>query len=234
MFLCWVVIPVLLIACHPGQESVPSGVQVKGAMKNVMWKGELEGIVQIDTLQKDTLLYGLGPDEFLRGELMTLAGISYRSRIVADTGVVVEVYPAAKPPFYVYQYVEQWQSHILPDTVVDLVSLQQYLEQMEYAGTPFSFQLEGQVSSAAIHIQNLTLGSVVRSPKEAHAGQVNRIVKNIPVTLLGFFSDRHQGIFTHHDTYLHIHLMTKDTTLMGHVDDCAWESGALLLKVPVP
>jgi acetolactate decarboxylase len=32
-----------------------------GAMKNVKWKGELLGKIEIDTIEEKSSLYGLGP-----------------------------------------------------------------------------------------------------------------------------------------------------------------------------
>lgn len=42
-------------------------VQVVGAMRNVMWKGELQGTIALDTIENKEHLYGLGPVEFLAG-----------------------------------------------------------------------------------------------------------------------------------------------------------------------
>lgn len=44
-------------------------------MRNVMWKGELAGIIQMDTISDKKGLYGLGPIEFLGGEVMVMDAI---------------------------------------------------------------------------------------------------------------------------------------------------------------
>lgn len=71
---------------------------------------------------------------------------------------------------------------------------------------------------AAIHIVNLPKGTKVSSPEDAHQGQRNFTIKNKAVELIGFFSIKHKAIFTHHDTYMHIHLITEDKKQMGHLD----------------
>lgn len=222
--------------CQPATEvdSANSPVAVKGAMRQVMWEGKLAGAVKLDTLAPGNTLFGLGPAEYLQGELMTIDGVTYRSFIAPDSTVEVVVSPAARPPFYVYQQIAEWQAVSLPDTVVDMPTLEAFLTQSFPNDMPYAFRLTGTIGEAAIHIQNLASGAVVRSPKEAHAGQVNIVLTDREADLLGFYSQHHQGIYTHHDTYMHIHLLTADTQLMGHVDACNWSAGALQLQVAQP
>ena len=54
--------------------------------------------------------------------------------------------------------------------------------------------------------------------QEAHQGQVNYTLTNENVEIVGFYSTKHQGIFTHHDSFLHMHLITTDEQKMGHLD----------------
>jgi len=49
------------------------------------------------------------------------------------------------------------------------------------------------------------------------------------VELIGFWSDRHQGIFTHKGTHVHVHGRTGDGKLSGHVDGVTFVSGHLWL-----
>ena len=66
------------------------------------------------------------------------------------------------------------------------------------------------------------------SPQEAHLGQTNYEVKNQEAEIIGFFSTNHEGVFTHHDSNIHLHLITKDLSMMGHLD----EIESLKLYVP--
>ena len=74
------------------------------------------------------------------------------------------------------------------------------------------------MAKAKIHIQNLPKGAIVTSPAEAHQGQIDYVLLNEDVTIIGFFSTEHKGIFTHHDSTIHLHLITKDESKMGHLD----------------
>jgi acetolactate decarboxylase len=47
-------------------------VKVSGAMSNIMKKGQLQGTILLDTIQNKQHLYGLGPKEYLTGELLII------------------------------------------------------------------------------------------------------------------------------------------------------------------
>jgi acetolactate decarboxylase len=188
-------------------------------MKNVMWKGELEGVINLDTMQEMEGLCALGPLEYLAGEVMILNGDSYISQVLSDTTMeVIETFKG-KAPFLVYTDVHSWKKHKIKMDVHDLPSLETHLEAYyESVSAPFAFAINGLVDSAGIHIQNLPKGRVVSSPEEAHAGQTNYRLENLTVNILGFYSKTHQGVFTHHDTFMHLHLISEDRSMMGHLD----------------
>lgn len=78
-----------------------------------------------------------------------------------------------------------------------------------------------------------TIGTPVSSPAEAHQGQVNYQLNDEMSEILGFFSTSHKAVFTHHDTFLHMHLITKDRKKMGHLDEVLFSPGSVRLFLPV-
>ncbi|MEJ8800408.1 acetolactate decarboxylase [Pontibacter sp. H249] len=208
-------------------------VQVTGAMRNVMWKGELQGTIALDTIQPKEHLYGLGPMEYLAGELLVADGKVYQSTVLTDSTMKVEEVQQAKAPFFVYGNVPQWHEQALPDSIQSIKQLENYLDQVtQNSQRPFAFRLKGEIQSATIHIVNLPEGTKVSSPDEAHQGQVNYQLDNEQVEIVGFFSTEHKAVFTHHDTYLHMHLITADKTKMGHLDEVKLRSGVIKLYLP--
>jgi len=194
-------------------------IEVVGAMKNVMWKGELDGNIYLDTIANKAGLYGLGPLSELKGELLINNGISYASKVLSDSSMTVEKNYDASAPFFVYGNVMEWQAYDLPDEVKSVSDIERFIEeQIEDFDKAFVFKLSGKVKSAMIHIQNLPEGSKVSSPKEAHVGQVNYTIEEVDAEIIGFFSKHHKGVFTHHDSFLHMHLITKNESKMGHLD----------------
>lgn len=225
-----------LFSCRTGGHNANSTqnypqVHIVGALRNVMQKGELQGRIQLDTIANRRGLYGLGPEAFLSGELLIYDGRSYVSRVQADSSIQIDQSYHVSAPFFVYTNVEKWKRIHLPSELRTIKDLEQHLEEItsEYQEA-FPFRLSGTASSAAFHIQNLPEGTAVRSPQEAHQGQVNYELIEKEVEILGFFSKVHQGIFTHHDSHVHMHMITRDGTQMGHLDTL--ELGTMQLLLP--
>jgi acetolactate decarboxylase len=130
----------------------------------------------------------------------------------------------------VYARVTRWLPQALPDSVRSLEQLESFLGGLPIAKrNPFAFRLEGEVDSARIHVVNLAPGARVNGPEDVHRGQRDFTLKGQACRVLGFYSTRHQGIFTHHDSFLHAHLITADDALMGHLDALSFRKGGLRL-----
>ena len=195
-------------------------IKIVGAMKNVMWKGELGSSIDLDTISDKNGLYGLGPVSYLTGELLVNNGKSYVSKVTSDSTMTVEKTFETSAPFLVYGNVTEWDVIDLQSDVKTIQNLEKFIDDKTTDfKRPFAFKLIGQVSSAIIHIQNLPKGTKVSSPDEAHQVQTNYNIENEDAVIIGFFSTEHKGVFTHHDSFLHMHLITKDESKMGHLDE---------------
>ncbi len=209
------------------QQNKPT---VIGEMRNVMWKGELAGIINLDSIADKSNLYGLGPVEYLSGEILIIDGKAYKSTVISDTEMQVEETYKIKAPFFGYANISSWQEQDLPDDIKTIEQLEQYLDKIsESAPRPFFFKLSGTVETAVIHIVNLPKGNKVSSPDEAHRGMIHYNLIDQDADIIGFFSTEHKAIFTHHDTYLHMHLITKDRKQMGHLDEVLFKGMKLYL-----
>lgn len=211
-------------------KTIPNeAVKTVSAMRRVMHSGDLKRKIRFDTMDL-TDTYGIGPVEDMRGEILLLDGVVFVSEVVDETSMKVKEDPETGAPFFVYSRVEAWELKDLPERVKTINHLEKYLDQeTKDLPRPFAFKLEGKVKSALIHVQNLPPGTKVSSHEEAHQGQVKYPLTEEEVILLGFFSKKHQGIFTHHDSDVHIHLMTQDISKMGHLDELQMEDMVLYL-----
>jgi len=230
---------IALISCDSKSETAEttilgsSGIQVVGAMKNVMWKGELGGTISLDTIKVRKGLYALGPVEYLTGELLVIDGKSYVSTVILDSTVAVEETFHVKAPFLVYTNQRDWNIEELQLDIRTINDLEEFIDKATADfERPFVFKLVGIVDTAEIHIQNLPLGTAVSSPEEAHQGQVNYSIENSEVEIVGFFSTDHKGVFTHHDSNVHMHLITADRKRMGHLDKVSFRNGKVKLYLP--
>ena len=230
---------IVLVSCQRASNTTATkirsvnSVKIAGAMRNVMHKGEVSGVIDLDTIKNKTHLYGLGPLEGLAGEILVIDGKGYKSTVdSAATMQVTETFEM-KAPFFVYANVDTWSEANLPDSVSTLADLDRYLD-LAAKDLPgqFCFRLTATIERSTIHIVNLPLGSKVSSPEEAHLGQVNYELVNADVELVGFFSKKHKGVLTHHDTNIHVHLITTDKEMMGHLDKLKLQSGTARLFLP--
>lgn len=201
-------------------------------MKNVMWKGQLGGTIDLDTITNRKHLYGLGPLEGLRGEIMVVDGRAYASTVISATEMEVKETFRSKAPFFVHAHEEEWEEQKLPETIITLSDLEAYLLKVADTQQPFVFKLKGTVAAASIHVVNLPEGARVSSPEQAHQGQVSYILTDVDTDIVGFFSKNHQSVFTHHDTFMHLHLITADRSMMGHLDSISFNPGAVTLYLP--
>jgi acetolactate decarboxylase len=208
-------------------------VKIIGAMKDVMWKGRLKGIIDLDTLSNKQQLYGMGPLEYLKGELLVIDGRAYKSTVQSETEMKVEETFHSKAPFFGYSHIRRWSEQALPDSIRNIQKLESYLDEITRSlKRPFLFKLSGEIETATIHIVNLPAGTKVNSPEKAHQGKTSFTLKEEHVDILGFFSTEHKSVFTHHDTYLHMHLITGDRQKMGHLDKLILKKGTVKLYLP--
>src|SRR5690606_8446373 len=118
----------------------------------------------LDTISTKKHLYGLGPVEYLKGELLIIDGRSYVSSVGEDGSVKMEETYNVKAPFFVYTHTENWKEYKLPKRVQTLKQLEEFIDKKsKKIKRPFAFKLEGTFSEVKYHIQNLPDGIVVKS-----------------------------------------------------------------------
>lgn len=235
-FIIYILLLVALTACKKPAENQSNvlydGTAIDvGAMRDVMWKGELGSKISLDTLKPGPGLYGLGPFTGLRGEILINNGEVYIATVNEDAKMHVTKTRKATAPFFVYAYNQEWKSFHPKAQPLSIKEIELFIdEKVKDVETPFVFRLKGTIVSASIHVQNLAPDTKVSSPQEAHQGQANYDLYDQEVEVIGFFSRQHQGVFTHHDSYTHMHLINSEGTYMGHLDTVIF----LKLKLELP
>lgn len=228
----------LIYSCGKDNEQEPSpskGVQAVSAMKNVMMKGDLSGKVDIDTLQKNKHLLGLGPIAQMKGEITLLNGKTYSSSFnEKDSSIVTSIDTEVSAPFFVYSYEKDLEPMEVPQKVKNIDHLENWItNNIKEKSRPFAFTVDTSIKEARIHIQNLPDSVEVNSPKDAHIGQYKTNLANKDVKLVGFYSDEHHGIFTHHGTNLHIHLVDTKDNMTAHLDAIEMKDAKIYLPQEV-
>jgi acetolactate decarboxylase len=200
-------------------------------MRDVMWKGDLKGKIATDSLNyKET--YGLGPIEFLKGEILVFEGQTFVSKVVDSISHKVSKSPSASAPFFVYSTNSHLKAVHLPETYDTLNSIENYIDSVyKNYGQPLLIRIDGVFNEMKLHSVNLPEGKQVSSPDDAHQGLTQYDFKNISGSLIGFFSRNHKAVFTHHDSFFHAHFISDDRQVLGHIDELNFNASKVSLKV---
>lgn len=213
--------------------SIPPEVKVSGAMKNVMMNGDLSAHLDIDTLDK-VHLYGLGPVAELKGEIMILDGKVFTTAKDGNK-LLNQQDKVSKAALLVYSNVEKWNAVSLSAAINSYAELEKLVETTAKKNgydtkMPFAFKINAVPEKATYHVIDWKKGvehTMDNHKQFAYAGEMT----NSPVTMLGFYSKHHQSIFTHHTTFIHVHLLDDKTKNVGHLDELQI-NGLLTIYLP--
>ena len=232
-------IVIAFVALEASDPAAPKPYEVKwvGELHKVMMEGQDAGVISLESLGGGADLYALGPLEGSNGEISVFAGDPFIATI-RDGAPHVEHSSSVRAPLLVWTRVKAWRSVALPETVKSLEELDRFVAQSAAAAgselaAPFPFRVTGRVQKLALHIVN-------RQGREAKGHEAHDKIKVVlpvedaDVELLGFWSDQHEGIFTHRGSHVHVHGRTVDDKLSGHVDEVVFATGQLWLPASAP
>jgi acetolactate decarboxylase len=217
------------VSCNDLRNS--SSIEVVGQMRDVMWKGDLAGKISTDSLSNPNT-YGLGPIEYLSGEVLLFEGQTFISKVIDSAIHRVTPVSAVKAPFFVYAKESHLKSLSVEPLELSLKSTEELIDTLYFDyDKPLLVRIDGVFKDITVHSVNLPVGSTVSSPDQAHKGLTQYSYKNINGSIIGFFSRKHKAIFTHHDSFFHAHFISDNRKIMGHVDSVLFNSENTTFKV---
>ena len=221
--------------------SVSNDIEVKvhhyGALKNMMHKGDLSSKVTLDELKDINHLYALGAVENLKGEVLVLDGIPSISYVKGNDSLKTMMIDSSfekNACLLVIASVEEWKSINIPNTVVTYDDFEIFVEEIAAENgvntvEAFPFMIEGVAKSFDWHVIDWPEGDTEHShDKHIHSGLYGTH-ENQAVAMLGFYSNKHHAIFTHHTTNMHVHVKSDRAT--GHADGFVLGEN-MMLKLP--
>jgi acetolactate decarboxylase len=212
-------------------------VHYYGALKNMMHKGDLSAKVTMDELKGIKHLYALGAVENLKGEILILDGIPSVSYVEGNDSskiMMIDNSFEKKACLLVTASVEQWESILIPNTIVTYEDFEVFVEKIASENgvntdEPFPFMIEGVAKSFDWHVIDWPKGDTEHShEKHIHSGLYGTL-ENQAGEMLGFYSNKHHAIFTHHTTNMHVHV--KSDKAIGHADSFTLGEN-MILKLP--
>jgi acetolactate decarboxylase len=216
---------------HAAAATVPGRVQWIGGMHKAVHDGDRGGKVAVSSLLRTPHLNALGPVAGLRGEITVIDG-------EASVSVVDEKGPTTasadvEAAFLAWAYVPEWTRVAIPPSVRTQEQLEVFvLEAAKEAGLPADqplvFRVEGRARSLKMHVIWQVPGGALG--KEAHdKAKVPVAVKDEDISIIGFWSTQHLGVFTPMVSPFHMHAWTSGKRISGHVDDVQMLPGGTLL-----
>lgn len=195
----------------------------RGAMRDMFLEGNIKGNISLTEFSNKPHLYAVAPLEGLSGEIMILDSIPYIS-FIRNNSVVVEKSFDKKAIFMVWAEVSNWQEITIPTNVKSYSELEQFVAQSAKSANidinkPFPFLLKGNPLKVNWHINNYISDNTPVSREKHDQSKFKGVLEQQKVEILGFYSDKHQGIFTHHSSNTHMHMRNQVGDIIGHTDD---------------
>ena len=206
-------------------------VEHYGALKNFMHKNDLSAKVSLSDFEGLEHTYALGALENLQGEILILNQEAYISTI-KDNQCIIDTTFQQKASLLVSAQVKKWESIPLKGRL-NKAKLEKEIEHAaQKAGLdiemPFPFRLEGTVERLQWHVIQWDLSDSVHTHQKHVESGINGEINQQDVEILGFYSKHHHAVFTHHSTNMHLHFITDDVKLAGHVDDITMKAKVTL------
>ena len=233
-YLLIVISSMMFLSCQsPKEESFK--VEHKGALKNFMMKGDVSAKAELSDLKDIKHLYAIGATENLKGEIQIFNSQPHITSVGKNSLEFDNTYNS-KAALLVYASVEKWESIAIPDSIISYEHLENFVKKAADKNginteEPFPFLLEGLISSFDWHVINWKAGDSIHTHKKHKKSGMYGTINNREVVMLGFYSNAHHAIFTHHTTNMHIHVKTAGNGVAGHVDGLFLENG-MTLKLP--
>lgn len=227
---------VLITACTFLRTAIAGDAQVKwvGSSRDVHQGVDYSGHVALKDLLQLKHLYAVGPEEGLRGEITVWDNTPLLSRIKGSKLVVKTTCGGReKACFLVYGQVADWQSVHVSEAISDntIEELVRSVARTHNVAVeqPLVFIVRGKARGLRFHVLNKADNVPPDGTTSQHEkAKVPFVVSDQVVEVLGFYSERHQGVFTRRGSFIHMHFRTLDSTQAGHVDSLELEPGATL------
>ena len=222
-------------ACSKREPQTLPIVRYAGTMQEVVEAGDTSAHIYLDTINPHRRLYGLGVLKGNSGEILIIDGRPYASKLNAAGLNRIRMTYKLHASHLVYTHVRDWQAAELPeDSVVTKHSLGKYLEALAVkrgldVSKPFPFMLTGTFQKIDYHVSYLEKINKSGTKKRP---QTNYTLSDANIIILGFFSKKHQGIFTEPGSDVVMGFMTTTASKIGQIDQLTLKGSKVQLLLP--
>lgn len=223
----------LLAAAPPAKQPV---VRVYGAMRNFMMGNDLGGKVKLASLPTANL-YALGVAANLRGELLAFGGPATLTTVAGGQTTSRPAPAGAQAALLVAAHVPRWQAVPVPGALRGHADLERLVARSAASRgldttQALPFRLGGRPVAVRYHVMDWPRPVAEHTMENHKKYAVKGTFSGQPVDVLGFFSRQHQTVFTHHTTFLHLHVRPAGQAFAAHVDSLRFAPGTATLYLP--
>ena len=224
----------IFVSCQTTEKKEIGEVNYKGALKDLM-SGDITAKAELLKFKDTPNFYALGALEYLQGEIQIFDSESYITSVEKNS-LKYDKTLSEKAALLVYAEVPEWKNFKLPKDITTENEFETFLlkvarENNIDIAAPFPFMLEGIAESFSWHVINWRKNDTVHSHKKHKTSGLYGTINDKNVAMLGFYSNKHHGIFTHHKTNFHVHVKMEGNGVSGHVDEFRLSEG-MILKIP--
>jgi alpha-acetolactate decarboxylase len=203
-----------------------------GGQRETIMSGKLAAALDLRSLASRQHLYGIGPIEQLRGEVTIADSRPALARVASDGTLKVTQSFETGVPFFVWAEVRQWRQVRIPAEVRSFEDLESFVPKAAAADgldadKPLPFLVSGREQLIEFHIVN-RIGDGPHDMATHKKIQATFELEKAEMTIVGFHSTKHRGVFTPGDSNIHIHFQTPDNTKSGHIQKLQLGDGATL------
>ncbi len=227
------IIFLLIVASNACTTIENPKVEIYGALFEMMHQGNLSTRIDLNSLKEKKHTYGLGALTDLKGEILIMDSNVFISSETNNGDINISNSYNHQATLFVQSQVSKWQSIELPSFVHTVTKLEDYIEsEAKRYGLdiekPFPFIISGVIPDVKWHIINWPEGDTEHTHIKHINSGLSGHLKDTSMKILGFYSKHHKAIFTHHTTNVHMHFLTNDKKISGHIDEISFDGNQQL------
>ncbi|PWK24391.1 acetolactate decarboxylase [Arcicella aurantiaca] len=195
-------------------------VKSVGELRKIMHDADLSSKIRLDTLPKENL-FAIGVVDSLHGEISIVNGKALISSI-KDTFVRTDTTLNHEASMLVYAYVKNWKIITIEQDLNNSEELEVLIKRLASENgvdvtKPFPFMAKTWVKNMSFHVINWQSGMIHTA--DTHKQFAHELWHSAEIVMLvGFYSENHQGIFTPHNSKMHVHTITSAPLTSGHLE----------------
>ncbi|MGY6561628.1 MAG: FmdE family protein [Luteibaculaceae bacterium] len=215
--------------------SYTQSVYSAGKAQKVMHGLDLSNTIQLDSILIPGQTIAVGPVENLQGEITVFMGKPIVSTLRGNT-IETQLNPLVKAPFLAYSQVPKWFSFTHQVSIQNQKDLEKAIDSLaKWVGIdteqPFPFYIESTFDSLSFHIIMRDTNNATHSHELHKKSKVMFTRYRQAGVLVGLYSKKHEGVFTHKNSYIHVHYLNNAQTETGHLDYIT-HNGNITLYLP--